>query len=64
MLTRRCAGRVTTRTGSHSCPLEGMKVCRDGRWRCLLHAKEFTAAHPDVSEREAIQSDGPPKRAA
>lgn len=63
MLTRRCAGRVTTKRGTHSCPLEGMKHGSDGRFRCYAHHAEFVAAHPDVSERDAIQGE-PPRDAA
>lgn len=58
MLTRKCVGRVTYKGSSHPCPKEGVKVGRDGRWRCReCHADKY---EPEA-ERSAIEDEGEPR---
>jgi len=61
MLTRKCVGRIFKHGSSWGCPKEGVMCGKDGRWRCREHHAE---KYEVESERAAIQSDGPPKRAA
>lgn len=58
VLTRRCKGRVKRMNVEYGCPLEGDERCRDGLWRCRRHAAEYREAHPDVTERDAIEQEG------
>jgi hypothetical protein len=40
VLTRKCFGRVVTENGSYGCPKEGVKIGKDGRFRCLEHDRD------------------------
>ena len=61
MLTRKCIGHVYHKGTTWGCPKEGTQCGKDGRWRCReCHAEKYQTE----AERDAIQQDGPPKRAA
>lgn len=54
---RRCVGRDVKRGVTVKCPVEARTYCQDKQWRCGRHAEEYRRAHPDISERSAIQGE-------